>query len=286
MAREKEKKAASDPSGGAPLKSWVRALEMTAPIGQNPAITLPTLIDALADKFNDAEALVSEHDRLTYRELARQSNKYSAWALKEGIGFRDVVCLVMPNCAEYMAIWLGLTRVGTIVSLINTNLSGQPLAHSINVAMPKHLIVATENAGAVADILPRLTSGARCWIHGDERTGFTRIDEQIRRLENPEVNAAAFRAPTIGDCALYIYTSGTTGLPKAARVSHFRLMQWSHWFAGLMDTQASDRIYNCLPMYHSVGGVVATGAVLVNGGTVVLRRKFSASHFWDDLVES
>ena len=286
MVRQKENKAAREESGGAPLKSWVRALEMTAPIGQNPATTLPVLIDALADKFDDAEALVSEHDRLTYRELARQSNRYSAWALKEGIGFGDVVCLIMPNCAEYMAIWLGLTRVSAIVSLINTNLSGQPLAHSINVAMPKHLIVAAENAGAVADILPRLTSGARYWIHGGDKTNFVRIDEQIRQLENPEINSAAFRAPTIGDCALYIYTSGTTGLPKAARVSHFRLMQWSHWFAGLMDTQASDRIYNCLPMYHSVGGVVATGAVLVNGGTVVLRRRFSASHFWDDLVES
>jgi fatty-acyl-CoA synthase len=286
MAREKENKTASEPSGGAPLKSWVRALEMTAPIGQNPAITLPVLVDTLAEKFDNAEALVSEHQRLTYRELARQSNKYSAWALKQGIGFGDVVCLIMPNCAEYMAIWLGLTRVGAIVSLINTNLSGQPLAHSINVAMPKHLIVAAESAGAVADLLPRLASGAKYWIHGGDRTNFVRIDEQIRRIENPEINLTDFRAPTIGDCALYIYTSGTTGLPKAARVSHFRLMQWSHWFAGLMDTQASDRIYNCLPMYHSVGGVVATGAVLVNGGTVVLRRRFSASHFWDDLVES
>ena len=51
-------------------------------------------------------------------------------------------------------------------------------------------------------------------------------------------------------------------------------MQWSHWFAGLIDTQPSDRMYNCLPLYHSVGGIVATGAtVLVAGaGTVVLLR--------------
>ena len=35
-------------------------------------------------------------------------------------------------------------------------------------------------------------------------------------------------------------------------------------------------MYNCLPLYHSVGGVVATGAVLVNGGSVVIREKFSA----------
>ena len=93
-----------------------------------------------------------------------------------------------------------------------------------------------------------------------------------------------FAAPYIADRALCIYTSGTTGLPKAANVSHYRLMQWSHWFAGLMNTVPGDRMYNCLPMYHSVGGVVATGAALVGGGAVVMRERFSASPFWDDIA--
>jgi fatty-acyl-CoA synthase len=93
----------------------------------------------------------------------------------------------------------------------------------------------------------------------------------------------ARRLPTLDSTALYIYTSGTTGLPKAAKVSHYRLMQWSHWFAGMLDTRPSDRMYNCLPLYHSVGGVVAAFAVLVNGGSVVIRPRFSASDFWRDV---
>jgi fatty-acyl-CoA synthase len=43
-------------------------------------------------------------------------------------------------------------------------------------------------------------------------------------------------------------------------------------------------MYDCLPLYHSVGGIVATGAVLVRGGSVVIREKFSAGEFWDDVV--
>jgi len=81
-----------------------------------------------------------------------------------------------------------------------------------------------------------------------------------------------------------MYTSGTTGWPKAAIVDHRRLMTWSHWFAGMMDTGPAARMYNCLPLYHSIGGVVATGAVLVNGGSAVIREKFSARHFWDDVT--
>ena len=43
-------------------------------------------------------------------------------------------------------------------------------------------------------------------------------------------------------------------------------------------------MYNCLPMYHSVGGVQAPGAMLVAGGSVVIREKFSARQFWSDVV--
>jgi fatty-acyl-CoA synthase len=62
-------------------------------------------------------------------------------------------------------------------------------------------------------------------------------------------------------------------------------MQWSHWFAGLLDTTPQDRMFNCLPLYHSVGGVVATGATLVGGGAVVIRARFSASDFWRDVCD-
>jgi fatty-acyl-CoA synthase len=89
---------------------------------------------------------------------------------------------------------------------------------------------------------------------------------------------------TVEDRALFIYTSGTTGLPKAAIVSHARVLQWSYWFAGMMDAQPSDRMYNCLPMYHSIGGVLVPGATLVAGGSVVIREKFSASKFWSDIT--
>jgi len=112
-----------------------------------------------------------------------------------------------------------------------------------------------------------------------------RLDLEIARLAGNKLTELEYRPASLEERALCIYTSGTTGLPKAANVSHFRVMQWSHWFAGLMDVQPSDRMYNCLPLYHSVGGVVATGATLVGGGAVVLRERFSASSFWKDLLE-
>ena len=269
------------------IKAWVRALEMTAPIPRNPEATLPVLIDSLADRFGTAPALLSRNENLTYRGLAERSKRYAEWALRQGLSFGDVVCLLMPNCPEYVAIWLGITRVGGVVSLLNTNLVGDSLAHAICIVEPKHVIVGAPLVEAFAGVMPKVSLEIQAWTYGENTRGLSRIDDEIEgRAGEGGLAGSEYKPPTIADRALYIYTSGTTGLPKAVNVSHFRLMQWSHWFAGMMDTRPDDRIYNCLPMYHSVGGVVAIGAALVNGGSVVLRERFSASGFWDDLVES
>src|SRR6202162_6282972 len=100
----------SDPDDrhNSPVKAWVRALEMTAPIAKNPFVTFPALIDTLADRFDSALALISERECLTYRALAESSNRYARWALGQGLAAGDVVCLIMPNCPEDMAIWLGV----------------------------------------------------------------------------------------------------------------------------------------------------------------------------------
>ena len=93
-----------------------------------------------------------------------------------------------------------------------------------------------------------------------------------------------FDPVSLDDRALLIYTSGTTGLPKAANVSHRRVMNWAFWFKGMLGVTAADRMYNCLPLYHSVGGVVAVCSTLSGGGSVVIAEKFSARRFWDDVV--
>jgi fatty-acyl-CoA synthase len=276
--------APGDDSSNSPLKAWVRALEMTAPIDRNPTVTLPTCIDALAQKFGDALALLSDAQSLTYRQLAERCNRYARWTLEQRIVRGDVVCLMMANGPDYLAIWLGITRTGGIVALINTQLVGDSLVHAVSVVAPKQVIVGAEFAPAFAAVRHRLAREIQCWAHGVGDHGLPRIDAAIAGSSGAALADTQCPLPSITDRALYIYTSGTTGLPKAANVSHYRVMQWSHWFAGLLDTRAVDRMYNCLPMYHSVGGVVAVGATLVNGGSVFLRQGFSARRFWEDIV--
>src|SRR5258708_1622382 len=251
--------------GDSAAQAWLGALAATAPIAAHPQRTLPALIEELAETFGDAPALLSERESLTYRELGARANRYARWALELGVAQGDTVCLLMPNRPEYLAIWLGVTRVGGIVALLNTSLTGAALAHCINIVRPKHVIVAAELIGAVASA--HLGDQIRIWIHGASAPGadhatFGRIDGAVDRQSGARLAGSELRPVSIEDRALQIYTSGTTGLPKAANISHHRLLMWSHWFGGMMDTRPSDRMYDCLPMYPSVRGIFAIRAVL------------------------
>jgi fatty-acyl-CoA synthase len=263
-------------------EAWIRALERTASIDRL-AVTLPVLIGRLGREFEAAPALVSAEATLSYRELAIRCNQYARWGLALGLRPGDSVGLMMPNCAEYMAIWLGLTRIGVVVALVNNQLAGEALVHSINIVAPRAVIVGGDAAARLIAVRARLSTGLSCWAHGDCTQDLAPLAPELARFSGDELRDSERAPPLIDTTALYIYTSGTTGLPKAAKVSHYRVMQWSHWFAGLLDIRSTDRMFNCLPLYHSVGGVVATGATLVGGGAVVIRARFSASDFWRDV---
>jgi len=271
---------ASGTARKSPAKTWIAALESVKILEARPGLTLPGLIQELALAHGERPALLGEDATLSYVDLANQANRYASWAAARGIGAGDVVCLLMPNCPEYLAIWLGITQAGGVVALLNIHLRGNALAHCIKSAGAERIIVAGRLLPAIGEVMPHLPATAQCWVHGAAST------QQAEMLVlPPDANCPApeTSTPQPKDLALLIYTSGTTGLPKAAKITHARLLEWSFWFAGMMDASAADRLYNCLPMYHSIGGVVAIGAMLVRGGSVVIREKFSATRFWEDV---
>jgi fatty-acyl-CoA synthase len=243
--------------------AWLRALAAIQ-ILDDPAVTLPSLLPGLAETHGDAPALIGPDHHLTYKTLAAAANRAAHWAETQPPG--ATIALLMPNSPDYAAIWLGITSTGRIAALLNINLTGAALTHAIKAANATQIIAdptLAQNLPPGTETLPP--------------TAFASIPATAPAIANPP-NAAA--------TALLIYTSGTTGLPKAATLPHRRLVEWSFWFAGMMDAQPTDRLYNCLPMYHSTGGVTAIGAMLVAGGAVIIRPRFSASTFWADIAQT
>jgi fatty-acyl-CoA synthase len=193
-----------------------------------------------------------------------------------------VVTILMANRPEYLMAWLGLLKAGAVGALVNTNLTGQALCHSIAIAGGRHLILSGElvanynTAAAGLDLAPKL------WATGGPCVGCEDLDTALMQQSAAPLGPDSRRDLYCRDKALYIYTSGTTGLPKAANISHMRLLHIMSAFQGAVNAKPDDRMYDVLPLYHSSGGIAALGPCFLAGGSLVVRSKFSAGEFWDD----
>ena len=242
--------------------AWSEALAASATIEQLPQRLLADIILERATSDGDLLALLSDTKSFTFSELAARIYDYQAWAMAQGLVKGSCVGLVMGNRPDMVAAWLGLSRAGVVVALLNPSLKHEALAHAVALAAPSHLVVDPAFESAIHD------AGISIAICAAPERGKARPSSC---------------GVSIKDTALLIYTSGTTGLPKAAKVSHARVLNWALWFMGLLGNTKTDRIYNCLPLYHSVGGIVAVAATLAAGGSTVIAPKFSASQFWPDI---
>jgi fatty-acyl-CoA synthase len=273
------------PRHGTPsaAKSWLKAIELTSRIEADPCRLFADVVEDWSARAPERPALLSKAGTFSYRQLAERVNRYARWAQSAGIEVGDTVCLLMPSRPDYIAAWLGISRVGGVAALINTKLIGPSLAHCINVADAGHVIVGADLADVFATAVPHLNRAPKVWMHGGDTGGAN--ETALDKLDASPLSAAERRGVTIGHRALLIYTSGTTGLPKAASVSHRRILNWGGWFAGITGASPEDRLYDCLPVYHSVGGIVAPCSMLTAGASVVLSDKFSVGTFWHDIVK-
>ena len=270
------------------LDGLARALWSVRKIDPDSGVLICDDFEAAADKFADHTALLFEGERLTYRQFDALANRFAAWAEAQGLKPGDTVALLLPNRAEYIPAWVGLSKAGIAAALINNNLTGAALAHCLSIANADHVITDTETLEAVETIRAGLARPLTYWVidqgfaPAPDRRALDLKEPKRPPGPPPQSKRASIKAR---DVALYIYTSGTTGMPKAAKITHMRAQLYMRSFAGTTKATAEDKIYCVLPLYHATGGLCGAGAALFNGGTLVLRRKFSATHFWDDVAE-
>jgi fatty-acyl-CoA synthase len=244
--------------------------------------TIVDEVEARAREMPDAVAFYFLDRIMTYRALNAGADRLARWAVNHGVARGDVVALLMDNRPEYVMTWLGLLKAGAVVALINTNLRGTPLAHSIAIAEAKLAIVGAELAPTYAEAAPQIEPRPDAWCMGGTCPGLADLDAALAAVCDARADKVWRAGVTCRDKAFYIYTSGTTGLPKASNFTHLRMLFMMHGFAGGLNVKATDRIYNVLPLYHSAGGVCAVGMALLTGGAMIIKRKFSVHEFWED----
>ncbi|SDO42962.1 citronellyl-CoA synthetase [Pseudomonas arsenicoxydans] len=240
----------------------------------------------------DGPALMQNDVALSYAQVNQWANRIAHHLIAQGIGKGDVVAVFLENRPELLVTILAVAKVGAISALLNTSQTRDTLAHSLNLVTPVAIIVGEELVPAFSAVRERVSiDTTRTWFVADQDTyshpgvapaGFINLmtDAATASSENPVSSQQVF----FDDPCFYIYTSGTTGLPKAGVFKHGRWMRSSVSFGLIaLNMQPQDVVYCTLPLYHATGLCVCWGSAINGASGFAIRRKFSASQFWQDV---
>jgi hypothetical protein len=207
----------------------------------------------------DQPELYSYHD--VYSAAQRVANWLLQWPVSEG----ECVALLMSNRPEFMVTWLGAHYSGACAALLNTNLTPRALQHSVTSVGCCKLIAGEELRSVVEQAVGQGLLQGVCIRFVGRYMAPPPASPQSCSTCDAEIAACSVAAGELqlrraslrsSSTLYYIFTSGTTGLPKAAAIPSSRFLAAGYGFSALASLRASDKIYCCLPIYHSSGGML------------------------------
>ncbi|MBV1919176.1 MAG: long-chain-acyl-CoA synthetase [Pseudomonadales bacterium] len=278
-----------------PIKGLKNGLLFASKMRSKNHLNYACAVEHAAALYPDNTLIKYNDERVSYREFNQRANQIAHYLISLGIQQGDVVALFMENRPDYLCCMAAITKTGGIAALINNSQTGKILTHSLTLVSAKAIIAGEEVVAAfdavkgdASTIQRRLVmpdEGGQ-WIKDNSESMddslYLNLDEKLNDFstKNPE----QVKSITPDSPCLYVYTSGTTGLPKASIQKHKKIMGIYLGLGMVMGRiESNETMYSCLPLYHATALYLCWLPALANGGSIALRRKFSASAFWDDI---
>jgi len=241
------------------------------------------LLEQRVGEYGDKTFLAGDAGRYSYRRVDEMANSVANALLRLGLSAGDRIGLMMANSAEWVAIWLGAAKVGAVTVTINTAYKGDGLAYQLGHSAVKILAVDP-------DLLPRVLAlrdemvVPTVFVDGDAAgtAGVVSLDELFSGSTAPPPDPGL--EPRTA--ASILYTSGTTGPPKGCLLPNGQYLAAAHLHADNCGYGPETTLYTCLPLFHINAQNYSLLSALAAGGTLALDRKFTASRFWDRLIET
>jgi len=208
---------------------------------------------------------------LTYRKLMVGS-EVLAQALRGTVSVGERIGLLLPNVNAAPLAILALWRLGKVPAMLNFSSGTPTMLACAELAGLKHIVTSRaflKRAKLNADDFVK--AGIAVVFLEDVRAGIRAAQKLLTLFRHVCHLTADRRPPTAADStAVIVFTSGSEGLPKGVELTHGNILTNIRQILTITDLTDRDRLFNCLPLFHSFGLTVGTLVPLVRGIYVFL----------------
>lgn len=252
--------------------------------------TVDRIFSRAVEKWPDRKFIVADGRTFTYREMSAHVDQVAQGLLALGVKPGDRVALWMSNIWEWIAIQFAVTRVGAVLTPLNTRLRVDDLQHTLRDCGAKVLLTQARSqefsyVEVIREILqdpasvPDLQHIVVARPAALSAAPFIGWEDFIARgAANPQTPRPATDP---NEMAYILYTSGTTSRPKGVMLSHASLnnsLRMAH------DYKDADSTFLIYPMFAITGCHNAMLPTLMVGGSIVMQERFDAAEALD-LIE-
>ena len=275
-------------------KNWPEWVPETI---EYPKVPVFALLDETAERYPDHTAIIFQDNRLTYRELKEQVDRFATALQKMGVAKGDRVALFLPNMPQFVISYYGALKAGAMVTAISPLYKEREVEHQLedsgsetlivldlfypivqkikDEAKPKRIIVT-----GIKDYLPTVKRVLGSLLgkvpsHKVEKEPGIHFFQDLIKGHPP--NPSEVDVDPMDDLAILQYTGGTTGIPKGAMITHYNLVSNAYMCNAWLNAKEGMEVQvNVLPLYHIYGMTVTMNSAIASASTMVLIPRFDA----------
>lgn len=255
----------------------------------NPAryVLVEALEEVAGTKADSRWITTTDGETMTFGSAVQDMQRVAGYFAALDIQPGDFVAVMMHNSCDFIRVWLGLSRLGAVVVLLNTELRGDFLAHQIQSSGVRTMIVDSRLLNEVMPVLSGVEQQVELIVTGLARDESPDSDVSFRQATqwHSWQSAEPWNGPLplASDIAAVMYTSGTTGPSKGVLMPHAHCALYGMGTIKAVELQPDDIYYITLPLFHANGLLMQLGATILMGIPAVIRSRFSASAWLNDI---
>ena len=228
-------------------------------------------------------AIIDDDGELTFAEFDEAAHEVANGLLGMGVKGGDGVAILARNHRWFLIAVYGAARAGARIILLNSEFSGPQIKEVAEREGAKVIIYDDEYSQAVAAAEPELGKLRALGRNPDKEEPSGSTDETLEDLIARSSGKPAPKATR--HSSVIILTSGTTGTPKGANRSTPPTLAPIGGVLSHVPFKSGEVTSLPAPMFHALGFLHATIAMML-GTTLVLRRRFKPATVLEDIEKN